>query len=186
MDACPDAVLNDDVECFAKRDPHPLVINRSLYPATAIAVFPEGGARIMSTRQTVLIVDRERTIRAALARELKANYEVLVARDGLEAVRIYEAHGEQIGTILIDPRLPRLDGHAVADWVHHIRPDLPIIVMSTAAEELPESNGVLFVRKPFHLPELKRLLRSILTQQPVVQASEGTEKEPNVQVCYHR
>src|ERR1700737_4607173 len=113
----------------------------------------------MSKRQTVLIVDHERSIRTVLARELKAKYEVLVATDGLEAVRIYETHGTQIGTILIDPRLPRLDGQAVAEWVHHIRPDLPIILMGKAVEELPLTDGVLFVRKPLHLPELKKLLR---------------------------
>ena len=56
----------------------------------------------MSTRQTILIVDHERNIRKALARELKPNYDLLLAEDGLEAVRVYESHQEQIATILID------------------------------------------------------------------------------------
>src|SRR5437899_672715 len=71
----------------------------------------------MSTRQTILIVDHERNTRKALARELKPNYDLLLAEDGLEAVRVYESHQEQIATILIDLGLPLLDGRAVADWV---------------------------------------------------------------------
>ena len=120
----------------------------------------------MSTRQTILIVDHERNIRKALARELKPNYDLLLAEDGLEAVRVYESHQEQIATILIDLGLPLLDGRAVADWVHHICPGLPIIVMSRTAEkavkELPESEVVSFVRKPFRLSAVKKLLRETL------------------------
>ena len=124
----------------------------------------------MSRKHTILVVDHERNIRKVLERELKANYEVLFARDGLEAVRVYESHQEQIATILIDLCLPRLNGRAVTEWVHHIRPDLPIIVMGKAVDkavkEMPESGAVItFIRKPFHLSELMGLLRKILDQQ---------------------
>jgi DNA-binding NtrC family response regulator len=172
MDARSAAILTDRVERFAQRRTDLAVLKRPLHPA----VFPEGEVPgFMSTRQTILIVDHERNTRQVLARELTPMYEVLLAEDGLEAVCVYETHREQIATILIDLRLPRLNGRAVAEWVHHIRPELPIIVMSkaieTAVKELPESAVVTFIRKPFHLSELKKLLRGVLAQQPIVYAS---------------
>jgi two-component system cell cycle sensor histidine kinase/response regulator CckA len=133
----------------------------------------------MSTRQTILIVDQEPGVRKLLARELRPNNEVLLAADGLKAVRIYEIHQEQIAMLLIEPRLPRLDGQAVAEWVHHISPQLPVIFMSKvgfdAAEDFPRSPEVRFVRKPFDLPELKKILRTILDQQAIASLENSAE-----------
>ena len=61
----------------------------------------------------ILIVDDEPPIVDMLAYNLKrANYEVLIARDGQEALD--KARREQPDLIILDLMLPRLDGLEVA------------------------------------------------------------------------
>ena len=123
----------------------------------------------MSEKQTILVVDHQRTIRNILARELKPSYDVLFAEDGVQAIRIYELHAHEIASLVIDVRLPRLNGRAVTEWVHHIFPNLPVIIMSRAldddVQEMLASPAVTFLRKPFRLSELKKVLRELVSSQ---------------------
>jgi DNA-binding NtrC family response regulator len=117
----------------------------------------------VSDRKTILLVDHERDVRNVLGRKLKPDYEVLFAEDGVQAVRVYETYAERIATIVIELRLPKLNGRAVTQWVHHILPDLPVIIASNIADpdvkELLTDPAVRFIRKPLRLSELTRLLQ---------------------------
>jgi len=128
----------------------------------------------MSDKQTILVVDQQRTIRNILARELKPSYDVLFAEDGVQAIRLYELHAKEIASLVIDVRLPRLNGRAVTEWVHHIFPDLPVIIMSraidTEVQEMLGSPAVTFLRKPFHLTELKKVLRELVSLETAPQS----------------
>ena len=116
----------------------------------------------MSDRKTILLVDQERNVRNLLGRKLNQDYEVLFAEDGVQAVRVYETYAERIATMVIDLRLPKLDGSAVTEWVHHILPDLPVIVagnaIDPAVKELLTNPAVRFIEKPLRLPQLRKLL----------------------------
>ena len=129
----------------------------------------------MSEKQTILLVDHQRTIRNILTRELQPSYDVLFAEDGVQAIRIYERHAHEIASLVIDVRLPRLNGRAVTEWVHHIFPNLPVIIMSRAldaeVQEMLASPAVTFLRKPFRLSELKKVLRELVSSQMVASAA---------------
>jgi DNA-binding NtrC family response regulator len=62
--------------------------------------------------------------------------------------------------------LPRLDGDILAEWIHSVRPDMPIIFMSgresdtNSFEELPGNNRTWFLAKPFDLTDLERLIEN--------------------------
>src|ERR1700687_5620647 len=120
----------------------------------------------MSDRKTILLVDQERDVRKILGRKLNQDYEVLFAEDGVQAVRVYETYAERIATMIIDLRLPKLNGGAVTEWVHHILPDLPVIIAGNVTDpdvkELLTNPAVRFIRKPLRLPQLKKLLRETL------------------------
>lgn len=129
----------------------------------------------MYSKPTILVVDDEPSIRDALATELAANYEVLEACDGLDAVCIYEHNVGRIVAIITDLNMPRLNGQLVAEWVHHIRPHLPVIIMSTSIqqtdlEDLLQSPAVSFLSKPFELAEIQSLLNDVLDGRRVAAA----------------
>jgi DNA-binding NtrC family response regulator len=121
----------------------------------------------MPVKQTILIVDDESTIRDMLVMNLKASYDVLVARDGIDAVQVYERNAERVAAIVTDLDMPRLSGQLLTEWVHHIKPQLPVIIMSgtlknTDLEELRRNPSVSFLPKPFKSAQLQALLNRVL------------------------
>jgi len=116
----------------------------------------------VSDRKTILLVDHEQDVRSVLGRKLNTDYEVLFAEDGVQAVRVYETYAKRIAAIVIDLRLPKLNGLAVTQWVHHIFPNLPVIVAGNVIDldvkELLTDPAVRFILKPLRLSELTKLL----------------------------
>ncbi len=91
---------------------------------------------------------------------------MLVASNGTAAVKVYEQHRQAIVALVTDVKLPRLDGTALAEWVRHINPTLPIILMSgsVSAErisQLLQRPGIAFLEKPFLPIDLQELLHSL-------------------------
>ena len=121
----------------------------------------------MSIRQTILVADDEPSIRGWLIEQLEDSYDVLAAEDGVEAVYLYERNIEHVAAIVTDLEMPRLNGKLLIEWVHHIRPRLPIIMMSGSIsnielEEVLQSPAVSFLTKPFNLSQLEAQLHRAL------------------------
>jgi DNA-binding NtrC family response regulator len=78
---------------------------------------------------TVLIVDDERNIQLTLSRALSMEgYGVEVASGGREALEKIAAL--PIDAVVMDVRMPDLDGLSVLEKARETRPDLPVVIMS--------------------------------------------------------
>jgi DNA-binding response OmpR family regulator len=101
-----------------------------------------------------------------LARELGADYRVLPARDGLDVVFQYERLSGQVVAVVVDAALRCLGVGVLAEWLHHIDPQLPIIILAGGADEdvasLSDSPAVKVVTKPFGGRRLKALLDDLI------------------------
>jgi two-component system response regulator VicR len=117
----------------------------------------------MSAR--ILIVDDEPPIVDVLVYNLRrANYEVLVARDGQEALDV--AQREQPDLIILDLMLPVLDGLEVCRALRRQR-DIPIIMLTARDGEIDRVVGLEmgaddYVVKPFSVRELMARVKSVL------------------------
>ena len=117
----------------------------------------------MSAR--ILIVDDEPPIVDMLAYNLqRANYEVIIARDGQEALDI--ARQEEPDLIILDLMLPRLDGLEVCRALRKER-DVPIIMLTARDGEVDRVVGLElgaddYVVKPFSVRELMARVKSVL------------------------
>jgi DNA-binding response OmpR family regulator len=117
----------------------------------------------MSAR--ILIVDDEPAIVDMLAYNLqRANYQVIVARDGEEALA--KALQEQPDLIILDLMLPRLDGLEVCRALRRKR-DVPIIMLTARDAEVDRVVGLElgaddYVAKPFSVRELMARVKSVL------------------------
>jgi len=99
--------------------------------ATQIAILnPEG------ERELILIIDDEPEI-AEFASTILAEegYRVIVARDGFEALRIFQQIHDQIGLIILDFFLPVMDGDAVFEELKAINPRVNVVLSSGFAEQ---------------------------------------------------
>ena len=117
----------------------------------------------MSTK--ILVVDDEPPIVDMLAYNLKrANYQVVIARDGQEALT--QAKQEQPDLIILDLMLPRLDGLEVCRILRRER-DVPIIMLTARDAEVDRVVGLElgaddYVVKPFSVRELIARVRNVL------------------------
>jgi DNA-binding NtrC family response regulator len=78
---------------------------------------------------TVLVVDDEKNIQVTLSRALTmAGYAVEVAGGGREALEKLAAL--PVDVVVMDVRMPDLDGLSVLEKARQTRPDLPVVIMS--------------------------------------------------------
>ena len=119
-------------------------------------------------QETVLLVDDEDMIIDVGTRMLKKlGYKVFTARDGKEAIAVFQKHQEQIDVIVLDMIMPRMGGGETYDQIKKIKPGVKVLLSSgysingQASEILKRGcNG--FIQKPFNLQNLSQNLRAIL------------------------
>jgi len=120
----------------------------------------------MHARSTVLIVEDENSLRAAVARLLtRRGFAVFEAADGSTGIEQFRAHQREIDTVLLDLTLPDVTSRKVLQEVRSARPDINMILTSaygyeTAVANLQDQRPWEFVRKPYRLEELLGLLSS--------------------------
>jgi DNA-binding response OmpR family regulator len=118
----------------------------------------------------ILIADDEPNIVAALEFLLqRSGYEVHVARNGDEALKLVEA--THLDLVLLDVMMPQKSGYEVcmrirerADWRH-----IKIIMLSAKGRDVEVSKGLsmgadIYVTKPFSTRELMDKIKDLLGQ----------------------
>jgi len=107
----------------------------------------------------VLVVDDEEMVRSIVTQLLSLNdHEVDRASSGTEALSQFEEHTYDI--VFTDFAMPALPGADLAERLHAIQPDLPIILLTGYTDPdaaIDEVNDVL--SKPFKLEELEATIQ---------------------------
>jgi two-component system cell cycle sensor histidine kinase/response regulator CckA len=118
--------------------------------------------------QTILLAEDDEGLRT-LAMKLLARegYEVLVARDGQEAVELFERNKDAICLALIDDVMPRMGGRAALARMRRILPGLPAVLCTGYTWSLDgktrEYGDILdILPKPWRPRELLRTVREAL------------------------
>lgn len=112
----------------------------------------------------VLVVEDEATLRLLMERALKrAGFSVLTAEDGETALSLYRQRASEIGCVIVDFTMPKMDGVATLQALRGIRPDVRAILTSGYDVENLDQNSAdqgfaAFLRKPFAVEELLRLV----------------------------
>ena len=119
-------------------------------------------------QELILVVDDEPEVleRAGEMLELE-DYKVVVAKDGFEALRIYQRLGKKIALIILDFFLPVMDGDAVFDELKAINPNVHVVLSSGFAEQLKLGSMLArglrgFIPKPYTHEKLIDQVRSII------------------------
>jgi two-component system cell cycle sensor histidine kinase/response regulator CckA len=127
---------------------------------------PGAGAVAEAGSETLLVVEDQERLRNAIVVVLQGfGYEVLVAKDADDALRIAGEHPGPIHLLLTDVVMPRTSGPRLAERVRAKRAQIKVLFMSGyAAEALPEHGGATapLLPKPFGPDELARAVRAAL------------------------
>jgi two-component system cell cycle sensor histidine kinase/response regulator CckA len=116
---------------------------------------------------TILVVEDEVAIREMLERGLRQRgYEVLVAEDGDEALRMCSKHSKPIQVLLCDVVTPGLGARELIRIAVSMYPSLRVLLMTGYPDEDPfgcgDSEVFQLIRKPFTTSELALRLETIL------------------------
>jgi PAS domain S-box-containing protein len=117
---------------------------------------------------TVLVVDDESIIRDLARSALEATgLRVLEARDGLDAVEIFQAGIESIDLVLLDMTMPRMGGAEAFRHIRGLSPSTRVLLTSgytqrESLESLADLPPDGFLQKPFRVRELVSKTRDLL------------------------
>ncbi|MEP6686103.1 MAG: ATP-binding protein [Verrucomicrobiota bacterium] len=121
-----------------------------------------------SSAQTILLVEDEEMLRDLGITMLKAEgYRVIAAKDGIEAVELFEAHRDEIGLVVCDLGLPRLGGRDAFMKMKETKPGVRVIVASgylepTIRSEILKAGVVDTIQKPYDFRELLEKIRAVI------------------------
>lgn len=129
----------------------------------------------------VALADDQRLLREGLRIILEAASDMLVvgeAEDGIAATTL--AATEQPDVMLMDIRMPRRDGIAATEIIHHTHPSVRIILLTTY--DTPElvieglrAGAVGYVLKDCSAEELYTAIRAIARGQVLLQATSAAQ-----------
>lgn len=118
--------------------------------------------------ETLLCVEDDPQVRQVVHLvATRLGYQVLVASDGVEALRVSSAHRGTIQLLLTDVIMPEMNGLQVAEQLQAERPGIKVIYMSGYSDEVLSEHGVLksgytLINKPFTVDQLAHAFRAVL------------------------
>ena len=128
-------------------------------------------AREIEGGGTVLLVEDEQSVRhVAKAMLVCLGFDVIEAKDGMEAVELFRKHKESIRCVLSDLSMPHMDGWETLAALRRLAPGIPVVlssgydqvqVMSGDHAEQPQA----FLAKPYELTGLKDALAKALAEK---------------------
>ena len=115
--------------------------------------------------ETILVVEDTDVLLELIVTVLnRANFVVLQATSGLDALSVAGDHPGKIDLLLSDVRLPGMSGHEVAEALQQSRPEMHVMFMSGYAggDMLVLNYGWAFIEKPFVSKKLVEMINVVL------------------------
>lgn len=116
----------------------------------------------------ILIVDDEPLIRWSLSETLAtAGFRTLEAGDGRMALRQMDGEEGDVDLVLLDLKLPDVDGLSLLKQIKQRRPQCPVVLMTAYGtpeilDEAVRCGAALVTQKPFNVDDMPSLVRKLL------------------------
>jgi two-component system, cell cycle response regulator len=121
---------------------------------------------------SVLYVEDENDVREFTSKLLGSLLEnVYVAQDGLEGLKIFEEHKDDIDLIVSDINMPKMDGLSMCEAIKKINPEIPLVITSAHNDtnflkRSIEIGVTTYAMKPI---DLYQLIESIIkAMEPII------------------
>ena len=120
--------------------------------------------------ETVLVVEDEEIVRELVCEVLEhQGYNILCARDGIEALNLAEDYDGEIHLLVTDVIMPHMNGHELASKLSALRPDMKVLYVSGYSDNDIGDHGTLdpryeLLQKPFTPQTLARKVRDVIRE----------------------
>ena len=127
--------------------------------------------QLESRGETVMLVEDDDGVRQIGVRMLKGfGYQVLTARDGVEAIEIFERERENVDLVLLDVVMPRMSGPETYKQMRAFKASLPAIFVTGhdlkseihELDDYPEGSSIRILRKPYSKARLGKEIGELL------------------------
>ena len=135
----------------------------------------------MSEKQTILVIEDERSISNFICRALTANdYKAIPAFRGKEGMSLFFSHSPDL--VLLDLGLPDTDGLDILAQLRGLPREVPVIIISARDRESEKVKALDmgaddYVVKPFGVSELLARIRSALRRSDRLKLSQGIQRD---------
>jgi CheY-like chemotaxis protein len=119
-------------------------------------------------RKTVLVVEDESGVRNLVVRRLDLlGYDSIIAEDGEEGVRVFRQRINEIDLVMLDYKMPKMNGVEAFEELIRIKPDVKVILSSGYTEDVviesfPGQRPACVLHKPYNMDDLKAELDRLL------------------------
>jgi len=144
------------------------------FPALTIEAPVESSRKeIMAQKrnETILVVDDEEMLREILAESLNdEGYNILLAPDGFEALKIFTERQNEIHLVITDLGMPNMNGSQLYEKLAEIKPDIKVVVSSgfldiTKKSELLQKGIKDVLTKPYKFDAIFNSIRRVLDSE---------------------
>ena len=124
--------------------------------------------RSLKGTETILLVDDEEMIIDVGKQMLeKLGYQVLIAKNGRDAMEIYRKNENNTDMVILDMVMPDMGGGEAYSKLKEINPNITVLLSSGysiegRATEILKRGCDSFIQKPFRMRELSRKIREVL------------------------
>ena len=114
----------------------------------------------------ILVIDDDAQDRGLIGAVLEERgYQVMLAESGRTGLAV--CHRQQIDAVVLDLRMPEMDGRSVLQQLRTLHPSLPVVVFSgegtdDVEEDVLERGATAFIQKAFSLDQLGFALQEVL------------------------
>ena len=130
----------------------------------------------MDNRPTILVVENDKDMRDFIVNSLSGKYRMLVADNGVQALRILSKHDE-LNLIITSWIMPVMNGVEFCQKVRQNKSicHLPIIMLSAKTDEDSKAQSKIcgadvFISKPFSMKYLVASVNQLITPNELIQA----------------
>jgi DNA-binding NtrC family response regulator len=140
-------------------------------PSTYLALekTPETGEIMLrslkGTLETILVVDDDPAVREAVVSILeRANFRVLSAHGGVDAINLAEETAWEIDLLLSEVDVPQMSGPDLGQALKMTRPDIHVMLMSGQKNGnlLVLNYGWAYIQKPLVATKLVQMIKHVL------------------------
>jgi CheY-like chemotaxis protein len=122
----------------------------------------------VTKRKTILVVEDETGVRDLTVKRLDVlGYDTIIAVDGEEGVSVFRERLNEIDLVMLDFKMPKMDGVEAFGELIRIKPDVKVILCSGYTEDVviemfPGQRPAGVLHKPYNMEDLKGELDRLL------------------------
>ena len=117
------------------------------------------------TLETILVVDSDQSVREAVVSILeRANFRVLSASSGVDAINLAEEMAGEIHLLLSEVEVPQMSGPDLGQALKLTRPDIHVMLMfgQENGNLLVLNYGWAYIHKPLIATKLVQMIKDVL------------------------